>query len=122
LERHRTSEEYRAHRPAALKSEAREIGCVGDLPTLFSFPNLCGEEKDINQKVPGSAYWNLGKWNLPLAESRVHAACLEFKASRFTAGLSMGAMIELKPVSNGLFFRLQPRRPMNGFSSDPAAR
>ena len=37
---------------------------------------------------------------------------LSFKASRFTAGLSMGAMIELKLVSNGLFFRLQPRRQM----------
>ena len=27
------------------------------------------------------------------------------KASRFTAGLSMGALMRLKPVSNGLFFR-----------------
>jgi hypothetical protein len=52
------------------------------VPRLFSFPNLCGEEKDINQKVPG-ADSNLGSWNLALAKSRVHAACCESKGQPF---------------------------------------
>jgi hypothetical protein len=67
------------------------------------------EKKRTSIKRFLTAHLESGKVELlPLAESRVHAACLEFEASRFTAGLSMGAMIELKPVSNGLFFRLQP--------------
>jgi hypothetical protein len=43
-------------------------------------------------------------------EPRSRGLFSRLKASCFTAGLSMGAMRKLKPVSNGLFFKLQPRR------------
>jgi hypothetical protein len=39
-------------------------------------------------------------------------ACFEIKGQPFYGWFVDGAMINLKPVSNGLFFRLQPRRQM----------
>ena len=45
-------------------------------------------------------------------EPRLRGLFSRLKASRLYGWFVDGAMINLKPVSNGLFFRLQPRRQM----------
>jgi hypothetical protein len=87
------------------------MGYAGDLANAVQFSKPLRRRKGLQPKTflaLQTRIWEAGTWFWPRAAFT--RLVVSLKASRFTAGLLMGAMIKLKPVSNGLFFRLQPPR------------
>jgi purine nucleoside permease len=67
------------------------------------------EERESKFWAAQIGFWERGKVCRRAEFTRL---VLRFKASRFTAGLPIGVVTRFKPVSNGLFLRLEPRTQM----------